>query len=146
MSRSVHVASVDVAVTDNVKSAETVAVIVRPTRSAADTVQLPLPLLTPALSVAPAGMPEMRIDNVSEPSRSVSADEISRPTVTVPDPEAPKRPSPRKPASSPVGVICVPTTVSEGVSPMAAIVTLTRWTEDAPPASVTVTSKKSAPL
>ena len=71
-------ASVEVAVTVSVKSASLFdgGVIVRPDSCAGVSVQLPPPLSVPADSAAPAGTPVMVIDSVSEPSVSVSAEEI----------------------------------------------------------------------
>ena len=70
--------SVDVATTDRVKSASEFAagVIVRPVNWAAVSVQLPSPLSVPADRTAPVGTPLMTMLNVSEPSVSVSAEEM----------------------------------------------------------------------
>ena len=69
--------SVEVAVTDRVKSASLSAagVMLRPARSPVSSVQLPSPLSVPALRLAPAGTPEMVMLRVSE--ASLSADVIS---------------------------------------------------------------------
>ena len=72
-------ASVDVAVTVSAKSSLESAggVTVRSLNWSGVRVQEPSPLSVPALRLAPSGTPLIVSDNVSDPSVSVSADEIS---------------------------------------------------------------------
>ncbi len=87
---SVPSASVEVAVTVSWKSSSEFAggVMVRPTNMPADRVQVPSRFGVPAESVAPAGTPEMVIDRDSEPSVSVSAEEMSNEIAVSSAPEA----------------------------------------------------------